>query len=91
MKAIIVDDEQDCCDVLATLLEKYCPEVTIVDICTSAEDAMRSLVGNKVDLVFLDITMPHMNGFELLEQLHPFDFGGIKIFAGLTSLPKIIP
>ena len=77
MKAIIVDDEQDCCDVLVTLLERYCPEVTIVDICTSAEDALHSLLKNKVDIVFLDITMPHMNGFELLEQLHPFDFAVI--------------
>src|SRR5687768_15343517 len=74
MKAIIIDDEQDCCDVLTTLLQRYCPEVTIVDICTSAEEALNSLFKNKVDIVFLDVTMPHMNGFELLEQLHPFDF-----------------
>lgn len=77
MKAIIIDDEQDCCDVLATLLERYCPEIIIGDVCSCAEDALNSLLLNKVDLVFLDIKMPHMNGFELLERLYPFDFSVI--------------
>lgn len=74
MKVIIIDDEQDCCDVLATLLERYCPDVSITKICTSAEDGLNSLMRNGIDLAFLDIKMPHMTGFELLERLHPFTF-----------------
>jgi two-component system LytT family response regulator len=74
MKAIIIDDEQDCCDVLETLLNRYCPEVTVSAICTSAEEGLELLRSNSVDLVFLDIKMPHMTGFELLEKLQPFSF-----------------
>lgn len=74
MKAIIIDDEQDCCDVLETLLNRYCPEVIVTDICISAEDGLNAIKKNEVDLVFLDIKMPHMNGFELLERLQPFHF-----------------
>lgn len=77
MKAIIIDDEQDCCDVLATLLARFCPEVTVTDAYISAEDGLNALKNNSVDLVFLDIRMPHMNGFELLEKLHPFQFAVI--------------
>jgi two-component system LytT family response regulator len=77
MKAIIIDDEQDCCDVLATLLDRYCPDVTVVSIFTSAEDGLNALMQNSIDLAFLDIKMPHMNGFELLEKLQPFNFSVI--------------
>ena len=34
--ATIVDDEPYCCEALATLLERYCPDVKILDICYSA-------------------------------------------------------
>lgn len=77
MKALIIDDEQDCCDVLETLLDRYCPEVSVSGICTSAEDGLNQLKTNAVDLVFLDIQMPHMNGFDLLEKLRPFHFSVI--------------
>jgi two-component system LytT family response regulator len=77
MKAIIIDDEQDCCEVLDTLLGRYCPEVSVVDVCTSAKDGLNAIRANTVDLVFLDIQMPHMTGFELLEKLYPFHFSVI--------------
>jgi two-component system, LytTR family, response regulator len=77
MKAVIIDDEQDCCDVLETLLTRYCPEVKVIGICTSAAEGLTVLQANTVDLVFLDIQMPHMNGFELLEKLYPFSFSVI--------------
>lgn len=75
---MIIDDEPDCCDVLVTLLERYCPTVTVVAACTSSEDAFNRLkMNDDVQLVFLDIQMPHMNGFELLEKLQPFRFSVI--------------
>jgi two-component system LytT family response regulator len=72
--AIIVDDEQDCCESLAILLERYCPEVKILDICYSAETAMRSIKEHSPRILFLDIEMPFQNGFEMLEQLGALDF-----------------
>lgn len=74
MKAIIIDDEEDCCEVLHTLITRYCPGVTVVEVCTSPEQGLHVLRTQKIDLVFLDIQMPHLNGFELLEQLRPFHF-----------------
>lgn len=74
IKAIIVDDEPYCCEVLSTLLERHCPEVSIEAICGSAAEAMTAIADHPVQLVFLDIEMPHMNGFQLLEQLRPIDF-----------------
>ena len=72
--ATIVDDEPYCCEALATLLERYCPEVKILDICYSAATALQSIREKKPQILFLDIEMPHMNGFELLEKLPEVDF-----------------
>lgn len=74
IKAIIVDDEPYCCEVLNTLLEKYCPEVTVEAVCRSAAEAITAITNHPVQLVFLDIEMPHMNGFQLLEQLPRIEF-----------------
>ncbi|NII24879.1 response regulator transcription factor [Pseudoflavitalea sp. X16] len=74
IRAIIVDDEPYCCEVLSTLLEKYCPEVTIEAICSSAKEAITAISTHSPQLVFLDIEMPHMNGFQLLERLPHIDF-----------------
>ncbi len=67
--ATIVDDEPDCCESLAMLLERYCPEVKVLDICYTAETAIASVKEHEPQILFLDIEMPFMNGFELLEKL----------------------
>jgi two-component system, LytTR family, response regulator len=72
--AIIVDDEPYCCESLATLLERYCPDVKILDICYSAAEALKSIKEQKPQILFLDIEMPHMNGFELLQKIPDLDF-----------------
>ena len=72
--AIVVDDEPYSCEALVTLLERYCPEVRVLDICYSAKSALNSIKDQKPQLLFLDIEMPHMNGFELLENLPEIDF-----------------
>ncbi len=72
--ATIVDDEPYSCEALATLLERYCPDVKILDICYSASGALKSIKDQKPGILFLDIEMPHMNGFEMLEKLTEVDF-----------------
>ena len=74
IKAIIVDDEPYCCESLATLLERFCPEVKVSAICNSGQEALIAIQEIKPTLVFLDIEMPYMNGFELLEKLPVMDF-----------------
>src|SRR5580765_2617586 len=74
IKAIIVDDEPYCCESLATLLQRYCPDVKVVDICYNGVSALKAIEEDKPDLLFLDIEMPQMNGFELLERLKEINF-----------------
>ncbi|MBD0285096.1 MAG: LytTR family DNA-binding domain-containing protein [Bacteroidota bacterium] len=74
LNAIIVDDEPYCCEVLSTLLERYCPEVEVMAVCSSAEEALKAIRHLQPQLVFLDIEMPQMNGFEMLERLPEVNF-----------------
>ena len=72
--ATIVDDEPLCCESLATLLQRYCPAVKVLDICYSASAALKSVEEHPPQILFLDIEMPHMNGFELLEKIPEINF-----------------
>jgi len=74
IRAIIVDDEPYCCDTLETMLEKYCPDVQLVAVCHSGEEAITAISQQKPDLVFLDIEMPRMNGFDMLQKIGAVNF-----------------
>ncbi len=74
LKAIIIDDEPYCCEILAAMLESDCPDVKIISICKNANDALKAIRQQPPDLVFLDVEMPKMNGFEMLEQLPSINF-----------------
>jgi two-component system LytT family response regulator len=58
LHAIIVDDEPNCCEVLSTLLQKYCSEVNIAAVCYSGKEALQAIYEKQPDLVFLDVEMP---------------------------------
>lgn len=73
-KAIIIDDEVHCLETLSLLLNEFCPEVQLIEQCSSAKKGLEAIEECKPDLVFLDIEMPFMNGFELLEQLSTISF-----------------
>jgi two-component system LytT family response regulator len=74
INAIIIDDERHSCDALNMLLAKCCPQVQVAAICNSAAEGIKKIHELKPQLVFLDIEMPHMNGFQLLEQLPAINF-----------------
>ncbi len=77
IKAIIIDDEVHCIDTLSMLLKEYCPDVLIMEQCRSAKKGLEAIEKIKPDLVFLDIEMPAMNGFEMLEQFSEIPFAVI--------------
>jgi two-component system LytT family response regulator len=74
IKAVIVDDEPFCCSSLVILLERYCPEVKVAGIYHSVDDALQAIPEQQPQIVFLDIEMPGMNGFEMLEKLPAINF-----------------
>jgi len=67
MTAIIVDDEKHCRDVLGLLLQKHCPIVNLVASCSEGASALEAIEMHRPDIVFLDIEMPEMSGFDMLE------------------------
>lgn len=74
IKAIIIDDEMHCCKTLSILLKEYCPDVQVLEQCNNGETGVEVIKKFKPDLVFLDIEMPRMNGFEMLEQFTEIPF-----------------
>lgn len=81
IKAIIVDDEVSCTDILRWQLETYCKQVDIIGEYNSSREALLHIREQRPDLVFLDIEMPGMNAFEMLNQLRPINFDIIFITA----------
>ena len=74
LNAIIVDDEAHCCKTLSAMLKRFCPEVNVIAICANGVDGLKAIQELNPDLVFLDVEMPKMNGFEMLEQLSSVNF-----------------
>ncbi|HOZ86043.1 MAG TPA: LytTR family DNA-binding domain-containing protein [Niabella sp.] len=74
IRTIIIDDEQNCIDSLAFDLRKHCPAIEIVDTCISSKQGIHSIKNHHPELVFLDVQMPWMTGFEMLDMLGKIDF-----------------
>ncbi len=74
LKAILVDDEPDGRSLLRSLLEQYCPIIDIITECDSAFSGITAIQNSQPDVIFLDIQMPLMNGFSMLEKLGTIDF-----------------
>lgn len=72
--AIIIDDELHSRQSLERTLRDYCPEVQLVATCDSPEAGINAIREFKPDLVFLDVQMPNMSGFDMLKYLSPIDF-----------------
>lgn len=69
LRAIIIDDEQKGIDAVKILIDKYIPEVKVIADSAKASAGIEMIENYKPDIVFLDINMPEMTGFELLEKL----------------------
>lgn len=80
-KAILIDDEPFCTKGLEIELHTHCPTIEIVASCNSAKDGIKQIKKFKPDVVFLDIEMPWMSGFELIDLLSPIDFEVIFVTA----------
>jgi two-component system, LytTR family, response regulator len=88
IKTIIIDDEPLARSITREYLQAY-PQIEVVQECNDGFEGVKAVTTHKPDLIFLDIQMPKINGFEMLELLDPcppvifttaFDEYAIKAF-----------
>ena len=74
-KIALIDDEQHCVKSLLLHINNLFPDFEVVLHSTKPREAIKVLRETPIDLLFLDVEMPGINGFELLDQFEqpPFD------------------
>lgn len=81
IKSVIIDDEPNNIDNLSLLLKSYCPEVEVLATAGDAGEGKTIIRNHKPGLIFLDIQMPGMSGFDMLGELHDLDLEIIFVTA----------
>ena len=69
LSAIIIDDEINGAEALSILLREYCPDIKVIAVETDPLKAINKINKFCPNVLFLDIDMPGMSGFELLTEL----------------------
>lgn len=70
IKAILIDDEPLSREILKRYLKKF-SEIEILEECNDGFEGVKAIQQHQPDLIFLDIQMPKINGFEMLELIQP--------------------
>ena len=65
-RILVIDDDPDMARILKVILEKH---GAIVDVAVHGKEALSKMVENRPELVFLDLMMPELDGFEIVEAL----------------------
>jgi len=73
-RILIVDDEAAASNILKMLIEKHIPTPKEIKTCNTPEEALGIIPDWQPDLLMLDIEMPNMNGFDLLNRAGHADF-----------------
>ena len=81
INCIILDDEAMNVQLLTKMLTLHCPQVHILAAETNAKKGITLIGELQPQLLFLDVEMPYMNGFETLKQLEPVNFEVIFVTA----------
>jgi two-component system, LytTR family, response regulator len=81
ISCIIIDDEAKNIKLLQNMLEAHCPSAKVLATETDAKNGLLLIDELQPQLVFLDIEMPHLNGFDLLKELEPIQFEVIFVTA----------
>lgn len=74
LRTIILDDEPQSVALLKHLAANYCPQVEVIGAYTDSIEGLAAIRRDQPDLLFLDIEMPKLNGFEVLNQCYPINF-----------------
>jgi two-component system LytT family response regulator len=78
---VIVDDEQDAVNFIRSIINEYIPALEVVGTANSAKEGVSVIIKNQPEIVFLDVEMPHGNGFTLLEQFPEKTFDVVFVTA----------
>lgn len=81
LRAVLIDDDESNLSSLSEKISHHCKQVEIISRCDNPEDGIHAIDKLKPDIVFLDIEMPQMNGFVMLQQLSYKDFELIFVTA----------
>jgi two-component system, LytTR family, response regulator len=81
LKTVLIDDDQSNLSALSEKLRRHCPQIKIIAQCDTAQDGQKAIDDLQPDVVFLDIEMPVMNGFLMLQHLTYRDFALIFVTA----------
>lgn len=84
IRTLIVDDEPLARERIRTLL-KPVPDIRVVGECSDGRRAVKAIRRHKPDLVYLDVQMPEMDGFDVLEVLEP---GEMPVIIFATAYDK---
>jgi len=68
MKVIVIDDEPLARSIVIEYLQQF-PELVVAQVCGNGFEGLKAIQQYKPDLIFLDIQMPKINGFEMLELI----------------------
>jgi len=79
IKCLIIDDDPFIRDLLQDKLSQYLPEVEVLTTASSGLEGLQKIAHYQPDLVFLDVEMPDMTGFEMLFKLEDISFETIFI------------
>jgi two-component system, LytTR family, response regulator len=74
IRAIIIEDEPLSQEMLTLLLQRHKDDIEIIDTCSNPTDGIESIAKHEPDLIFLDIQMPKMNGFDMLKKISNINF-----------------
>jgi two-component system LytT family response regulator len=74
LRAVIIDDEENAVVSLELLLKLFVPEISLIGSCSDPREGVELINDSKPDIVFLDVNMPHLNGFDVLQKLSFHDF-----------------
>lgn len=81
LNVIIIDDELKSIKSLKWELESFCTDVNVDAFFTNPEEALSYLKNHSIDCVFLDIEMPHMDGFQFLQNFEDRSFEVVFVTA----------
>lgn len=81
LKTVLVDDDESNLSSLSEKLGRHCPQINIIARCDNATDGIKAIESLQPEVVFLDIEMPVMNGFLMLQQLSYKNFELIFVTA----------